>query len=123
MRTGTRGERNKECSAYRAQTKCEMQRPTRLSRLTDLDLQFVHLLRGTGKPLIDDEEVEASDFPNGDASVHQSRACAAWMRAKRPAIAGFRKALKMAPLSRKAHESYKRWDAKMMPRRGPVETH
>ena len=83
----------------------------------------MHLLRATGKPLIDDEEVEASDFPLGDASVHQSRACAAWMREKRPAIAGFRKALEMDQLIRKANESYKRWDAKMVPRRGSVETH
>jgi hypothetical protein len=45
------------------------------------------------------------------------------MREKRPAIAGFRKALERNPLIREAHESYKRWDAKMMARRGSVETH
>jgi hypothetical protein len=45
------------------------------------------------------------------------------MREKRPAFAGFRKGLEMAPLIPKAHESYKRWDAKMMVRRGSIETH
>lgn len=56
----------------------------------------MHLLRAAGKPPIDDEEVGARDFPHGDASVHQSRARADWMRENRSAISGFHRLFEMA---------------------------